>query len=204
MHLAISFTITTLSQYLDTPQTTHLNAVQCIFSYLSGTRGLKLILGGKNNHLIGFSDVDWASHLHHHSISGFAYFVGLGAMSWSAKKQPIITLSSTESEYVALTHASKEAIWLHKLLDKLYFIYPISLPTTLHCDNQGAIELLKDSKFHAHMKHIDIHFHFICQTVMQGHIAIQYCPTNNMVADIFTKSLAHVKFQKFRTLLNVT
>ena len=130
--------------------------------------------------------------------------MGLGAVSWSAKKQPIITLSSTESEYVALTHASKEAIWLHKLLNKLAFIYPISLPTTLHCDNQGAIELSKDSKFHARTKHIDVHFHFVRQTVAQGHITIEYCPTDDMVADIFTKSLARVKFQKFRALLNVT
>ena len=125
-------------------------------------------------------------------------------MSWSTKKQPIIMLSSTKSEYVALTHTLKEAIWLHKLLNKLLFIYPISLLTTLHCDNQGMIELSKDLKFHAHTKHLDVHFHFIHQTVMQGHIAIQYCHTNNMAANIFTKSLARIKFQKICTLLNVT
>jgi hypothetical protein len=199
----ISFAVSTLSQYLDTPRTTHLNAVRRIFRYLSGTKRLKLILGGKVSNVVGFSDADWASHMHRHSISGFAFFVGQGAVSWSAKKQPIITLSSTESEYVALTHSSKEIIWLHKLLKELSFIYSLSLPTTLHCDNQGAIELSKDSKFHARTKHIDVHFHFVRQTVAQGHISIKYCPTDDMIADIFTKSLARVKFQKFRALLNV-
>ena len=199
----ILFTITTLSQYLDAPQTTHLNAVQHVFSYLSRTRGLKLILGGKNNHLIGFLDANWMFHLHCHSISGFTYFVGLSTMSWSAKMQPIITLSSTELGYIALTHTSKEIIWLHKLLKELLFIYPLSLPTTLYCDNQGTIKLSKDSKFHAHMKHINVHFHFIHQTVTQGHITIEYCPTNDMVADVFTKSLARIKFQKFCVLLNM-
>jgi len=202
-HPDISFAVSTLSQYLDAPRTTHINAVRHIFRYLSGTKQLRLILGGKVNDVVGFSDADWASHIHHHSISGFAFFVGLGVVSWSAKKQPIITLSSTKSEYVALTHVSKDIIWLHKLLKELSFLYPFSLPTTLHCDNQDAIELSKDSKFHARTKHIDIHFYFVCQTVTQGHIAIKYCPTDDMVADIFIKSLARVKFQKFCALLNV-
>ena len=141
--------------------------------------------------------------MHRHSISGFVFFVGQGVISWSTKKQPIITLLSTKSEYVALTHASKDIIWIHKLLKEISFLYPLSLPTTLHCDNQGAIELSKDAKFHARTKHIDVHFHFIRQTVTQGHITIKYCSTDDMVADIFTKSLARIKFQKFRELLNV-
>ena len=199
----ISFAVNTLSQYLDAPRTTHLIAVRCIFHYLLGTKHLKLVLGGKSHNIVGFSDADWASHLHRHSISGFAFFVGQGVVSWSAKKQPIITLSSTESEYVALTHASKDIIWLHKLLKELSFLHPLSLPTALHCDNQGAIELSKDSKFHARTKHIDVHFHFVRQTVAQGHVTIKYCPTEDMVADIFTKSLARIKFEKFRGLLNV-
>ena len=199
----ISFAVLTLSQYLDTPWSTHLNAVQRIFRYLSGTKQLKLILGGKVNNVVGFSDADWASHMHRHSISGFTFFVGQGVVSWSAKKQPIITLSSTESEYVALTHASKDIIWLHTLLKEISFLYPLSLPTTLHCDNQGAIELSKDSKFHARTKHIDVHFHFVRQTVAQGHVMIKYCPTEDMVANIFTKSLGRIKFKHFRVLLNV-
>ena len=106
--------------------------------YLSSTRHLKLVLGG-NSTVAGFSDADWASHLHCHSILGFTYFVGLGAVSWSAKKQPIITLSSTEAEYITLTHTAKDIIWIHKLLKDLSFLHSLSLPTTLYCDNQGAI-----------------------------------------------------------------
>jgi hypothetical protein len=58
--------------------------------------------------------------MHRHSISGFAYFIGIGAVSWSSKKQPIITLSSTEAEYVALTHSAKDIIWIHKLLTTFF------------------------------------------------------------------------------------
>ncbi|RDB27836.1 Retrovirus-related Pol polyprotein from transposon TNT 1-94 [Hypsizygus marmoreus] len=183
--------------------TTHFTAVTRVFRYLRGTTDLKLVIGGHNPDVTGYSDADWASHMHRHSISGFAFFVGFGVVSWSAKKQAIITLSSTESEYVALTHASKDIIWIHKLLTELSFFYQFSLPTTLYSDNQGAIRLSKDSTFHGRTKHIDVHFHFIRQTVSSGHIRILFCPTSDMIADIFTKSLARVKFEKFRELLGV-
>src|SRR5271168_2333146 len=147
--------------------------------------------------ITGYSDADWASHLHRHSISGFVYFIGGGIVSWSSKKQPIVNLSSTEAEYVALTHSSKDILWIHKFLSELSTIFSFDLPTTLFCDNQGAIRLSKDSTFHARTKHIDIHFHFIRQTVSSGNVSLKYCPTSDMIADIFTKSLAHVKFAKF-------
>jgi hypothetical protein len=159
-------------------------------------------LGG-NTTVAGFSDADWASQHHRHSISGFTYFVGLGTVSWSAKKQPIITLSSTEAEYVALTHAAKDIIWIHKILNEFSFLHSLSLPTILYCDNQGAIRLSKDATFHGRTKHIDVHFHFIRQTVSSNNIELIYIPTESMTADIFTKSLARVKFEKFRAELNV-
>ena len=130
--------------------------------------------------------------------------MGIGAISWSSKKQPIITLTSTEAEYVALTHSLKDIIWIHKLLTELSSVFSFLVPTTLFCDNQGAIRLSKDSTFHGCTKHIDVHFHFVRQTVSQDHIELQYCPTNDMIADIFTKPLARLKFEKFRSLLGVS
>ena len=199
----IAFAVSNLSQYLDTPHTTHLNAVTRVFRYLSGTKELKLILGGTDNTIVGYSDSDWVSQLHRHSISGFAFFIGKGIVSWSSKKQPIVTLSSTEAEYIALTHALKDIIWIQKLLEDFSSIFSYSLPTTLHCDNQGTIHLSKDSTFHGRTKHIDIHFHFIRQMVSQAHITLLYCPTDDMIADTFTKPLACFKFKKFHRLLGV-
>ena len=143
----IAYAILMLSQFLEAPCTTHMKAVKCIFCYLLGMKHLKLVLGG-NMTVTGFSDTNWTSQHHCHSISGFAYFVGLGTVSWSAKKQPIITLSSTEAEYVALTHATKDIIWIHKILNEISFLHSVSLPTTLYCDNQVAIHLSKDATFH--------------------------------------------------------
>ena len=98
--------------------------------------------GGPDTTIVGYSDSDWASQIHHHSISGFAFFIGRGTVSWSSKKQHIITLSSTQVEYVALMHSSKDIIWIHRLLNDFSSIFSLSLPTTLHCDNQGTICLV--------------------------------------------------------------
>jgi hypothetical protein len=197
----IAFAVSHTSQFVESPRTTHLKAVQHIFRYLKDTRDHRLILGGKHSSLFGYSDADWASQIHRHSISGFVFFLGTGAIAWSSKKQPIVTVSSTESEYVALTLTAKELIWLWKLLSELNFLS--NTATTLFCDNQDAFALSRDSTFHARTKHIDVRFYFIRQTIQNGHASVIYCPTNDMIADVFTKSLVHAKIQKFRDLLGV-
>jgi len=124
---------------------------------------------------------------HRHSISGYSFLINGGAVSWSSKKQPIVALSTTKAEYIAAAHATKEALWLWAFLGEV--TRPLSAPITLHCDNQSAIALMKDGQFHARTKHIDLRFHFICKAVADGIIAISYCPTQAMVADILTKLL---------------
>ena len=108
---------------------------------------------------------------------------------------------STEAEYVAATHAAKEAIWLQNFFHDI-FGTPHSL-VTLYCDNQLAIELAYDNAFYAHMKHIDIRFHFIQETVDSSKILISYCLTNKMAMDLFTKPLACPKVEKFLSLIGL-
>ncbi|KAJ2929177.1 hypothetical protein H1R20_g7914, partial [Candolleomyces eurysporus] len=142
-----------------------------VLQYIKVTREFRLTLGGKDFILSGYSDANWGTELHQHSISGFTFLTGTGIISWSSKKQPVITLSSTESEYVALTHAAKEAKWLWTLAHEILPVVGLGShvdkfnPTVLYCDNQGAIKLSTNPVFHARTKHIDIHFHFICQTI---------------------------------------
>ena len=89
---------------------------------------------------------------------------------WSSEKQHVVVLSSTEAEYIVQTHVAKEGLWLHSFLQELHSA-PDDL-LSLNCDNQGAIALAKNNKFLAHMKHIDVHYHFICKAVEDGKIAI--------------------------------
>ena len=104
--------------------------------------------------LEGYCDADWASQPHHHSISSFVFHYGQGVVFWSSKKQVIITFSSTEAEYVAETHASKEGIWLKMFVKETTWI-GVS-PLTIKADNQEAIALVKDNKFYAWTKHINL------------------------------------------------
>ena len=103
--------------------------------------------------------------------------------------------ATTESEYVAVTHAAKEAIWLHSLISQLFGV--ILSPTNLFSDNQSAIALTKEHQYHACMKHIDICFHFIQWIVKEGNIQLIYCPTEEMVADALTKALPSTKVKHF-------
>jgi hypothetical protein len=190
-----------LAQFVQNPGPAHWKALKRLIGYLHTTRDLWLTFGGVNATLEGFSDADWASQSHRHSISGYAFFMGKGAVTWSSKKQAIVALSSTEAEYIAQTHAAKELIWLRAFLGELTI--PFSEPTTLHCDNQGAIALSKDNKFHARTKHIDIRYHFIREAVENKKIHMHYVPTDDNVADIFTKPLAKPKFEKFVKMLGL-
>ena len=89
-----------------------------------------------------------------HAISGYAFILHGGAVSWSTKHQEIISLSTTKSEYVGVTNATKEALWLCSLLSQLFAMD--FEPTTLFSDNQSAIALMKDHQYHARTKHINI------------------------------------------------
>jgi len=82
-----------------------------------------------------------------------------GAISWSLRKQELVTLSTAEAEYVAATHTAKECIWLRRLTGDI--LPPLPESTTLHCDNQAALKLAQDNNYHARTKHIDIRYHFI-------------------------------------------
>ncbi|THH00660.1 hypothetical protein EW145_g7048 [Phellinidium pouzarii] len=104
-------------------------------------------------------------------------------------------LSTTEAEYVALTHTAHEAIWLHTLLSQVFKLE--SLPVEIHCNNQSAIVLSAENRFHARTKHIDIQYHFICQCIADGKILVPYVPTDDQEADIFTKALPPIKVKRF-------
>ena len=149
----------------------------------------------------GFCDADWATNKHRHSISGYSFHFGCGAISWSSKKQYIIALSSTEAEYIAQTHAAKEAMWLQNFVDEVRGTGGAAI--TINCDNQGAIVLAKDNKFHSRTKCIDLRYHFIREAVEDGKIIVSYIPTDENVSDIFTKALARPKFQKFVEMLGL-
>jgi hypothetical protein len=183
----IAFTVLTLLQFLDNLGELHWDAVKHVLRYLSGTKHHELSFRSEQQDLHGYMDADGASQPHCHTISGYAFFINGGAISWRSCKQEIVTLSTAETEYMVATHAAKEAVWLRRLKGEL--LTPISSPTIIYCDNQAALKLATDDNYQARTKHIDIYYHFIRQVVSVGEIAVIYCPTDDMTANVLMKAL---------------
>ena len=112
-----------------------------------------------------------------------------------------MSLSTTESKYIVITHAMKEAKWLQSLIAEVF--YPLTDPTPLLSDNQSAIALTQDHQYHARSKHIDICYHFIRWMVKDGTIRLVYCPTEDMVTDTLTKVLPSMKVKHFASELGL-
>ena len=121
------------------------------------------------------------------STSGFVSKICNGPISWWAQRQSIVTLSSTETEYVAATTAAREAVWLRQLLKDIE--RPCVSPTVLYIDNQSAIQIVKNPAFHKRTKHIDVQYHFVREKYECGVITVKYIDTKAQLADIFTKAL---------------
>ena len=122
-------------------------------------------------------------------------------MSIGVARGNTVTKSSTESEYVALSAAAQESVWLRRLLTD--FGFEVTSPTTLYEDNTGAIELSKTPKFHNRTKHIDVAYHFTRERVLSNELSVVHCSTDDMVADAMTKGLGRVKFERFRGMMGV-
>ena len=179
------------------PTQAHLTAVKRIFRYLKGTIELKLQYRHDGENLLGYSDADWANDMDdRHSTTGNVFTMSGGAISWLSLKQTTVALSTAEAEYVALGSATQEAIWLYQLLNDLKIDTKGSIK--IMEDYQSTITMAKSSVGHKRTKHIDIKHHFIRETVQTGKITLSYCPTANMLADIFTKRLPRTQFEKLR------
>lgn len=199
----IAHAVGVVSKFNSEPTEAHLTAVKRIFRYLKGTLDLVLQYEATGRDLMGYSDADWASDLdNRHSTSGNVFVMSGGAISWLSQKQATVALSTAEAEYIALGSTTQEAIWLRQLLSDLKV--DMHRPTELLEDNQGSIAMAKNPVGHKRTKNIDIRHHFIRECVQAGTISLLYCPTNEMVADIFTKSLPKRQFERLRQGLGLT
>ncbi|PHT81942.1 hypothetical protein T459_14957 [Capsicum annuum] len=111
-----------------------------------------------------------------------------------------VALSTTEAEYMAITEAFKEAIWLKGLFGELSKDLQI---TTVFCDSQSDIFLTKDHMFHERTKNIDVRYHFVCEIVAHGDIMVSKISTHDNPADMLTKMLLSTKFEHCLDLVSL-
>ena len=143
--------------------------------------------------LIGYTDSDWAQDVDdRHSISGTVFQLGGQTIAHGSKKQVTIATSSTEGEYMAAAYTAKLGLWLIQILAELGHTF--DNPIHINIDNTASLNLTKDARYHAQMKHINIQHHFICEHIIDGTFIVTHLSTSEMVADILTKPLIKESF----------
>ena len=192
----ISFIVSSLSQFLSNPGKDHWIAAKRVLRSLKGSSDLGLMFCKSNSfEVFGFTDSDWGSNLDdRRSVSGFCFSMNLksGPISWNSRKQPTVALSSAEAEYFAMSTACQELVFLRSLLSDLELLTVGS--SRLFGDNRSAIAMAENPTGHRRTKHIDIRHHFLRDLVASGEIQFVHVPTDDNVADLFTKALPSPKF----------
>jgi hypothetical protein len=195
-----------LARFNTNPGVTHWKAVKHVFCYLKGTLDYKLTYGPVSNHsselFTAYSDADHGGDKDTgRSTSAYVVKIGTGAISWKSKLQSMVTLSTTEAEYIAAVNAGMEILWLRNLFSELG--YKLKSSSTLYIDNQPAVAVAKNPEHHGRIKHLDLHHYWLREVVDSGQITVKYCPTAEMPADLLTKALGKAKVSAGREMLGI-
>ena len=181
----ISYAVGVLARFNSNPGPIHWKAVKHVFRYLKGTLDLKLTYGptpeDPHGPFVTYSDTDHGGNSDNgKSTGGYLVKFGTGAVSWSSKLQTMVTLSTTEAEYIAAVEAAKEIIWMRQFMGEL--AYSPSSSSTLLMDNQSAISVSKNPEHHGRMKHLDLRWYWLGDVVGLEIVKPVFVPTENMEA----------------------
>lgn len=211
----IAYATGVLARSMSAPAVLHLKAAKRVLRYLKGTAdlGLTYTAGSTSpagtagatelqHSLVAYTDASWANDLAgRKSCTGAVIKYNGCTVSWLSRKQPTVSLSSTEAEYMAATTTLQECLWIRGWLSEVFGVKP---SIQILCDNQSAIALTGNDSIHQRSKHIDIRFHFIRDYVTDGVCTIKYIGTNDQEADILTKAMKSEQFKLLRDRVMVS
>src|ERR1044072_1641638 len=179
-------------------------AVKWILRYLRGTTDKGIMFSREQTvpSVVGFVDSDYTGDLDdRRSTTDYVFTLAGGPLRWKASAQPIVAMSTTEAEYMAVAEAAKEPLWLTGLVRELGVEQG---GVRLHCDSQSAIYLAHNQVYHARTKHIDVRFHKIRELVQAKSIVLLNVHTSENAADMLTKPVNSDKFKHCLDLLHIT
>lgn len=196
----LAYTISHLSQFCSNPSKSHLGAAKRVLRYLKGTIDRKLIYKfGAPLTLSGFCDASYGNCIDtRRSFSGYVFQLGGSCISWKSRKQRTVAHSTCEAEYMALSLATKQFIWITRGIKQLLCE---EVPSALASDNTAAIELAHNPKINDASKHIDIAYHFTRERIEDGSLSLLHVPSEENLADICTKGLAGPRHYHLCTIL---
>ncbi|WCJ23989.1 Retrovirus-related Pol polyprotein from transposon RE1 [Euphorbia peplus] len=199
IHFAVCF----CARYQSKPREIHDVAVKRILRYLKGTPEAGLWYPCSSDFTpIGYTDSDYGrDKLKRVSTSGGCHFLRECLVSWHSKKQTSVALSTAEAEYVAAGSCVSQMLWIKQQIAD-YGVIPGTI--TIYCDNKSAIDLSKNPIQHSRMKHVHIRHHFLRDHVLKKDIIITHVPSEENLADMFTKPLAGMSFSNLREGIGMT
>ena len=177
-------------------------ALKKLLRYLRSTvhHTFRFGAGGESS-LAEYSDADWASDRNDQkSVTGAAGILCGGAIFWLSRKQKSVATSTAEAEYMAMAITAKLGQWIAQVLRDMgypHYIAKNAITVQTRGDNQGAIHLVKNPILSNRSKHIDISYHYVRDLAEKKRTAVDYVPTNEMIADGLTKPLPRSNFEKF-------
>lgn len=183
----IAYAVNTLSRFNKEPKSEHWAAVKRVLRYLQGTKHYKLTYTKHGqSEITGFCDADWASDTQDRkSCTGYIFMLQGGAVSWCSRKQQTVALSTAEAEYMSMSSAAQEALWLQQLQGELEAQCEQTL--VIYSDNQSAIKLTTNDCYLPRSKHIDIRYHFLKEHVSDLKLKFCYVKGIENISDILTK-----------------
>ena len=200
----ISHAVGTVSKYMHNPGKEHWQAVKWILRYIQKTLDVGLIFKKDDmvgQHVVGYCNSDYAGDLDKRiSTTGYVFTLAKAPVSWKSTLQSTVVLSTTEAEYMAITEAVKEAIWLQGLLDDLGVGQK---QVIVFCDSQSTIHLAKNQVYHARTKHIDVRYYFVQEIIEEGGVLVQKIKTDDNPADMLTKVVTTIKFNHCLDFINI-
>lgn len=199
----IAYSVSLISCFMEELKESHYLVAKRILRYLQDTQNLGIFYkAGGNEELIAYTDSDYAGDLDDRkSTSGYVFLLGGGVISWVSKKQPVVSLSTTEAEFIAAALCACQCVWLRRILEHLSHCQEEA--TVVFCDNVSTIKLSKNSVLHGRSKHIDVRFHFLRNLCNDGVIELNYCNTRDQLADIVIKPLKVEEFQHMLSALGM-
>ena len=204
-HPIIIHLVGVLCCFNSNPGVAHWKAIKHLMHYVKGTIDVCPVIGPdptSTELFTTYCDADHGGNPDNgRSTSDYVVKVGCGPIAWASKLQKIVTLSTTEAEFVSAVTAGQQVLWLRNLLGELG--YSFNSPSSLHIDNQSAISVSKNPEHHGRMKHLDLRFFWLRDVVEDKQILPSYIPTADMPADILTKSLSRQKVEDCRRLMGL-
>ena len=198
----LAYPVGLISRFMSNPVPEHWSAVKWVLRYIQGTIETRLCFKNKGEFVLkGYCDSDYGGDLdERRSVNGIVFTAGGNTISWRSQLQKVVALSSTEAEYISMSEAIREGVWLKGLAEELGFGQET---VDIFCDSQSAIALSKNAVFHERSKHVATKYHYGRDLIKKGVVHVLKIATANNPADVFTKVLPVYKVKEALKMLRI-